>query len=72
MQTFKLGDIVVSKVNTVARGQRYRIVKMNKTTCWAETEYPLYFEDEDNNIHSTDKKPTLYKNVRYSILKLAS
>jgi len=69
MDQFKVGDMVLSKVNNVAKGMRYKIIKMNKTTCWVESESSLC---EDLNGKPYYDSPHLYKNVRYSILKIAS
>lgn len=69
MNQFKVGDIVFSKVNTVAKGLRYKIIKMNKTTCWVESQSEPC-QDVNGNLGWS--KPCLYKNVRYSILKIAN
>lgn len=56
--TVHLNNHYISKVNTIAKGCTYKVIKKNKTTCWVQ----LY---EDNI-----KTDTIYKNVRYSILGL--
>jgi hypothetical protein len=55
---YKLNEKYRSRVNIIAIGCEYEIIKKNKTTCWVK----LW---EDN-------KPTktIYKNVRYSVLAL--
>ena len=54
---FKLNEKYKSKVNGIAKGCEYEIVKMNKTTCWVK----LW----------EDGKPTdtIYKNVSYLVLE---
>lgn len=68
MDKFNVGDMVLSKVNMVARGLRYKIVKLNKNTCWVESQPELCTDINGSPYYD---KPCLYKNVRYSILKLA-
>jgi hypothetical protein len=47
-----------SKINTIAVDCDYEIIKKNKTTCWVK----LWENDEPTDI--------VYKNVKYSVLKL--
>lgn len=63
MINFKTGDIVTSKINNIAK-VKYEIIKINKTTCWLKTN--LYMIEDNKKIYFD--KPTIYKNVRYSIL----
>ena len=56
MENIEIGKRYKSKVNSIAFGCEYEVVKKNKTTCWVKL-----WED------GTPTK-TIYKNVRYSIL----
>jgi hypothetical protein len=67
MNRFSLGDICTSKVN-VRFGVPYKIVKLNKTTCWVETTEPCNYIDKKGHKHFYTNKLSLYKNVPYSIL----
>lgn len=53
----KIGEKYYSRVNTIAVGCEYEIIKKNKTTCWVR----LW----------EDGKPTktIYKNTPYRVLK---
>jgi len=83
--TFKVGDIVTSKVNSIAAGLKYRIVKCNKTTCWVVVETADYKKLGNallnNNLNCKwielieklkkreGYKNQVYKNIKYLILK---
>ena len=56
MENIEVGKRYKSKVNSIAVGCEYEVVKKNKTTCWVKL-----WED------GTPTK-TIYKNIRYSIL----
>lgn len=54
----KLNEKYRSRVNSIANGCKYEVIKKNKTTCWVR----LW-----ENGKSTD---IIYKNVRYGVLSL--
>lgn len=56
----KLHQKYKSKINIIATGCEYEVVKKNKTSCWVH----LWEDGKPTNI--------IYKNVRYSVLALGS
>jgi len=56
MENIEVGKRYKSKVNSIAVGCEYEVVKKNKTTCWVKL-----WEDGAPT-------KTIYKNIRYSIL----
>lgn len=53
-ETFNLNEKYKSRVNNIAKGCEYEIIKKNKTTCWVKL-----WEDGV-------EKDTIYKNIPYS------
>ena len=54
----KINEKYRSRVNNIATGCKYEIIKKNKTTCWVR----LWEDEKSTN--------TIYKNVRYDVLTL--
>lgn len=54
----KLNEKYRSRVNIIANGCKYEIIKKNKSTCWVK----LWEDGKPTN--------TIYKNVRYGVLVL--
>jgi hypothetical protein len=54
----KLNEKYRSRVNSIATGCKYGVIKKNKTSCWVK----LWEDGKETK--------TIYKNVRYSVLSL--